>query len=305
MYRKYFIPLLTYIMNLPLAALAFTAPIPQDGDVIGETYIIHSQYEDTLVELARKYDLGYYEIVNANPRVDPWLPGTGTKILIPSQFILPDAPREGIVINLAELRLYYYDTKNNTVTTHPIGIGTEWTPTPVMDDEVVISKQKDPYWHVPKSILKEHEAKGDPIAPVWPPGPDNPLGQYALRTSKPGYLIHGTNQPIAIGRRVTHGCVRMFPEDIENLYNIVPVGTPIRVVHQPVKKGWHDEKLYIEVHEVLPGYPSNVNDVLFDLMSTIEAAKTQQNDLVIDWDLVKQLDLKANGVPYPIGVKYQ
>ncbi len=301
MYKNAISGLLAVLLLLPALALAVTYPIPENGDVVGEVYIIHSQYEDTLIELARKHDLGYYEMVNANPRVDPWLPGRGTKIIVPRQYILPDAPREGIVINLAELRLYYYDTENNTVTTHPIGIGTEWWPTPMMEKETIIGKQKDPSWHVPQSILREHEAKGQPIAAVWPPGPDNPLGQYALRTSKPGYLIHGTNRPVAIGRRVTHGCIRMFPEDIEQLYYKVPVGATVRVVHQPIKKGWDDEKLYVEVHEPLEGYPLGMDDLLFELMAISEQPRDDNRTYIIDWDQIKQLDRDMSGIPQPIG----
>lgn len=283
---------------IPCGASALTYPIPQHGDVVGEVKVIRADHNDTFVDLARKYDVGYYEIVDANPGVDPWIPGAGTRVVIPTKFILPPGNRDGIIINLAELRLYYFDRKNNTVSTHPVGIGSEYWPTPTMQNERIISKEKDPTWRVPPSIMREHANAGQPIPAVWGPGPNNPLGAYAMRTSKPSILIHGTDTPVGIGRRVTHGCVRMFPEDIEELYYKVPVGTKLQVIHQPIKAGWDDGKLYLELHKPLSGYHSSKADIDPTIQKALNARSGRAS---VDWDSVKQITRSHVGVPQQIG----
>ena len=229
-----------------------------DSDVVGKSQIILAEYEDTFIKLARQYNLGYEELVQANPSVDPWLPGEGTEIVLPTHFVLPKVPRQGIVINLPELRLYYYpDGDSGRVITHPISIGRmEWG-TPLGRSEIV-SKTLNPTWYPPESIRQEHAADNRPLPKVVPPGPDNPLGKHALRLSLPGYLIHGTNKPSGLGMRVTHGCIRMFPEDIEALFENVPVGTPVRIVNQPYKIGWTNDGFYLEAHPPLD--QESVND---------------------------------------------
>jgi len=290
---------LTLVLS-PCVASALSFPMPQHGDVVGEVKVIRADHNDTFVDLARRHDVGYYEIVDANPGVDPWIPGNGTRVVIPTQFILPPGARDGIVINLAELRLYYFDRANNTVVTHPVGIGSEYWPTPMMVNERIIAKEKNPSWRVPKSILREHQMAGDPIPAVWGPGPDNPLGAYAMRTSKPSILIHGTNTPVGIGRRVTHGCIRMYPEDIESLFPKVPVGASLQIIHQPVKAGWRNDKLYLEVHKPLDGYSANRGDVKPTVMNAVNRDSNPAKTLV-DWDLVNKLSKRHPGVPEQIG----
>lgn len=201
---------------------------------------------ESLIELARKFDVGYNEITDANPGLDPFVPGEGKSIIIPSSWILPDVNvYNGIVINLSELRLYYFFRRDGKthLQTFPIGIGSEGTATPLGSFKVM-QKIVHPAWHVPESIRKEK-----PELPlVVAPGPDNPLGSHALRLSLPSVLIHGTNRPFAIGRRASHGCIRLYPEDITKLFEVVPMGTPITIVDQPVKIGWKGGKVYIEVH---------------------------------------------------------
>ncbi|MEO7387487.1 MAG: L,D-transpeptidase family protein [Gammaproteobacteria bacterium] len=242
-------------------APAEQAPIVSDEfdlvagtDVVGEVQIIRSRYEDTFVDIARAYDLGFDELVNANPGIDPWLPGAGTRIVLPTQFILPDAAREGLVLNIGTKRIFYFPKaaagEPARVVTHPVGIGREGWATPLGATKVV-RKVKDPVWTVPPSIRKEHAEAGDPLPARVPAGPDNPLGAYALRLGFPGYLIHGTNKPSGIGMRVSHGCVQLFPEDIESLFNQVPLGTPVRIVNQPQLLGWRDGNLYLEAHPAL------------------------------------------------------
>lgn len=228
--------------------------LTEDSDLVGEVQVIRARYEDTFVDIARAYDLGYDELVEANPGVDPWLPGAGTRIVLPTQFILPDAPRDGIVLNVGTKRLFYFPKaapgESRRVITHPVGIGREGWATPIGTTRVV-SKAKDPVWTVPASIRREHAAAGDPLPARVPAGPDNPLGAYALRLGFPSYLIHGTNKPSGIGMRVSHGCIQLFPEDIESLFGQVPVGTRVHIVNQPQLVGWHEGNLYLEVHPPL------------------------------------------------------
>lgn len=228
--------------------------ISPDTGVVGELQVIRARYEDTFIDIARAYNLGFDELVQANPGVDPWLPGAGTRIVLPTQFILPDAPREGIVLNIGAKRIFYFPKvapgASPVVVTHPVGIGREGWATPI-GTTTVIAKTKDPVWTVPASIRKEHADAGDPLPARVPAGPDNPLGAYAMRLGFPSYLIHGTNKPSGIGMRVSHGCVQLFPEDIESLFSQVPVGTRVRIVNQPRLVGWHAGSLYLEVHPVL------------------------------------------------------
>lgn len=228
--------------------------IGPDSDVVGEVQVIRARYEDTFIDIARAYDLGYDELVQANPDVDPWLPGAGTRIVLPTQFVLPDGPREGIVLNIGTKRLFYFPKVaaggTPVVLTHPVGIGREGWVTPI-GSTTVVAKTKDPVWTVPASIRKEHADAGDPLPARVPPGPDNPLGAYALRLGFPSYLIHGTNKPSGIGMRVSHGCVQLFPEDIESLFGQVTVGTRVRIVNQPHLLGWHAGNLYLEAHPAL------------------------------------------------------
>jgi L,D-transpeptidase ErfK/SrfK len=256
---------------LPPPPPKYAAPIstfrfeidPDKDDVVGQVQVTVASKEDTLSDIARRFNIGYEEIVRANPGVDPWLPGAGREIVVPTQFILPDAPREGIVINVAAMRIYYYPANivkgkkvarqpgdSQVVYTHPIGIGKVGWSTPQGTTKVV-SKQKDPVWHPPASVRKEHAENGDPIPAVVPAGPDNPLGKYKFTLGWPSYLIHGTNKPYGVGLRSSHGCIRLYPEDIEKFFEMIPNGTPVRVVNQPFLFGWHEDQLYLLAYTVL------------------------------------------------------
>jgi L,D-transpeptidase ErfK/SrfK len=217
--------------------------------VVGEVQRVVASEEDTLSDIARRFNLGYEEVVRANPGVDPWLPRAGTEIVLPTRYVLPDAPREGVVINLAALRLYYFppraEGEPQTVVTHPIGIGRVGWRTPEGTTKVV-AKRKDPTWYVPASVRREHAAAGDPLPAQVPPGPDNPLGRHSMRLGWPSYLIHGTNNPYGVGLRNSHGCVRMYPEDIALLFEAVPIGTKVTVVNQPLLYGWSGGQLYLQ-----------------------------------------------------------
>lgn len=260
-----------YIMNLriSLLLLGFAAvsddaaadiyELPEDGsDVIGEIRTVIASHEDTLVDIARRHGVGYQDIVRANPDVDVWVPGEGTEIVLPTRYVLPAGPRKGVVLNLAEYRLYYFpqppDGERAVVMTYPVSIGRRDWETPIGTTRIV-AKAVDPSWYPPESIREEHAAEGRPLPRVVPPGPDNPLGRHAIRLALPGYLIHGTNRPAGVGMRVTHGCLRMFPEDIEYLFPRVDVDTPVRIVNEPVKIGWSGDELVMEVHPVLESAP--------------------------------------------------
>lgn len=222
--------------------------------VVGEPQIVFARGTDTFSDLAREYGLGYDELVDANPGIDPWLPGEGTAVLLPTQYVLPDVPKRGVVLNIASKRLFYFpavaDGQPQEVLTFPIGIGRVGWETP-LGVTTVVSRATDPHWYVPASIRKEHAEMGDPLPAVVPPGPDNPLGTHVLKLEMPGYLIHGTNQPYGVGMRVSHGCVRLYPENIELLYELVDIGEPVRIVNEPFLLGSLGGELYFESHAPL------------------------------------------------------
>jgi L,D-transpeptidase ErfK/SrfK len=273
------------------------------GDV--ETITAHG--EDTLPDLARRYGLGYEEILRANPGVDTWLPGEGTTIVIPGQRLLPPSVREGIVVNLPEHRLYYFPKpkKGETprVITYPVSIGKmDWN-TPLGKTRVV-DKRKNPTWTPPESVRKEHEERGDPLPPVVKSGPDNPLGLYAMRLGiTPGaYLIHGTNNPIAVGMAITHGCIRMYPEDIEALFPLVPVNTPVWLVNEPVKVARVGGQVWLEVH---PPIDAEGQRAEIDIESFYALANTAlgETPAAIHWDFVLATLKQADGLPVMVGLE--
>ncbi|MEQ8207912.1 MAG: L,D-transpeptidase family protein [Woeseia sp.] len=222
--------------------------------VIGELQVVRINEGDTFSDLAREYGLGYDEIVTANPTVDPWIPPAGTPVLLPTQYVLPATPRRGVVLNIASKRLFYFpealEGEAQTVMTYPIGIGRVGWETPT-GATTVTAKARDPHWYVPTSVRKEHAELGNPLPAIVPPGPDNPLGRHVLKLGLPGYLIHGTNQPYGVGMRVSHGCVRMYPENIETLYELVGLGLEVTIVNQPYLLGERDGEMYFESHPPL------------------------------------------------------
>jgi len=275
---------------------------PADVDIVGRIGVVEAKYEDTLAELARTHDLGHEEMVLANPGVDRWLPGAGTRLVLPTRYILPTAPREGIVVNLPEMRLYYYPKPSKDqgprVITHPVSVGRMDWASPLGRTRVTV-KVKDPAWYPPESIRKEHAERGDELPKRVPPGPDNPLGTRALRLGIPGYLIHGTNRPYGVGMRVTHGCVRMYPEDIEALYYDVPTNTPVHFVDQPFKAAMLAGTLFIEAHPPLDEHEMSEDQALrlaLDAVLTV----TGGIDPGVDMARLRALVRSPSGVPEPI-----
>lgn len=284
-------------------AMALEFPLPPPGeDIIGQVQTITAKYEDTFADIATANDLGYLEMVAANPGVDPWLPGAGTEIVLPTRFILPPGPREGIVINLAEYRLYYYPKGQGVVRTYPLGIGREGWGSPVAHTKI-IAKTPNPTWTPPASIKAEHLADGDPLPNVVPAGPDNPLGPFKFTLGLPGYLIHGSNKQFGIGMRTSHGCFRMYNDNVLELASMVPVGTGVRILNDPFKFGVSAGKVYLEAHAPLTdeGDPAPV-----DHHTAMMTAFLKRNDLPsnlhMNWDMVRDVVAAQDGLPVEIAV---
>jgi len=270
-----------------------------DQTVVGEPQVVFAREEDTLSDLARTYGLGYDEIIAANPGVDQWLPGEGTPILLPTQFVLPNVEKRGVVLNIATKRLFYFPTpadgERQQVMTYPIGIGRVGWETP-LGATAVVSKAKDPSWWVPASVRREHAEMGDPLPAVVPPGPDNPLGHRVLKLDMPGYLIHGTNTPYGVGMRVSHGCVRLYPENIEILYTLVDVGEDVLIINEPYQFGHRDGALFFEAHEPLEDDETRPEDRLTLLLDgQVDAIGLPLNDHLRDH--VREIAADPRGTP--------
>jgi L,D-transpeptidase ErfK/SrfK len=275
--------------------------------VYGTDQYVKAAYEDTLLDIARRNSVGYEEIRRANPTLDLWIPGAGADVLVPGRRILPPGPREGIVVNLPEHRLYYYPRPKKhekpVVITFPVSVGKMDWRTPLGQTQI-ITKLAQPYWHPPPSVLKEHAERGDPLPKVVPPGPDNPLGEYAMRLAiHPGdYLIHGTNNPQAVGMAVTHGCIRLYPEDIEALFKIVPVGTKVWLINEPVKVAYVDGELLLEAHPQIDAEGQPMEPDL-DMLSLKLDHALGSTTAAINWDLARETLQAALGMPTLVGLQ--
>jgi L,D-transpeptidase ErfK/SrfK len=271
--------------------------VAKGNDVIGQLRSIRLEKGDTLPDIARHFSLGLNGVSAANPGVDLWVPEAGERIILPQMFILPDAPRKGIVINLATMRLFEFkgNTGSLAVLTFPVGVGTEERPSP-MGQMHVDRKTHRPTWHVPASIARDHLKKGDPLPAIVPPGPQNPLGEYALYLSAQSYLIHGTNKPASIGLRATNGCIRLYPEDIKRLFESTPVKTPVNMVYQPYLVGQSNGVVYLEIHGPAEELDSAELDKVYKKLKTIERESTRP----LDWNKVKKVLAEARGIPVPI-----
>jgi L,D-transpeptidase ErfK/SrfK len=285
---------------------------PQDPNVfvlesagqtlIGEPQVVFARAEDTLSDLAREYGLGYDEIIAANPDVNPWLPGEGTPIVLPTQYVLPDVEHKGVVLNIATKRLFYFpgvaEGGPQQVMTYPIGIGRVGWETP-LGETTVVSKAKDPHWWVPASVRREHAEMGDPLPQVVPPGPDNPLGHRVLKLEMPGYLIHGTNTPYGVGMRVSHGCVRLYPENIEVLYSLVDIGEAVTIVNEPYQFGRRQGLLYFEAHPPLEEDETPAEDRLALLLDRqVDEAGRPVNDHLREF--AGAIAAESSGIPVSV-----
>ncbi len=311
-----------YMIRAPLRALLFCGlfataasqatvyELPTDGSsVVGADSHIKTEYKDTLLDIARRNSLGYYEIIRANPGVDMWLPGDGTQIMLPGRRILPAGPHEGVVVNLPEHRLYYYPKpkkgEKSVVITYPVSIGKMDWKTPLGETRVT-QKTKHPFWYPPESVRKEHAANGDPL-PAGPvkPGPANPLGDFAMRLAAGNgtYLIHGTNNPMAVGMAITHGCIRMYPEDVAALFPLIPVGTKVWLINEPVKVAFADGELLVEAHPPVDDEGQNTAETNMEVLSQKLDQALGNTTAAIHWDFAKQALQAANGIPTVVGLQ--
>lgn len=286
------------------SALADFLELPaEDIGVVGAETMAVANGGDTLADIARQYDIGHLEIRLANPEVEFWLPGEGTRVRIPSRYVLPKADRKGLVLNIPEMRLYYFvpasgEDSPGMLITHPVSIGRMDWATPLGLARIT-TKVRNPSWVPPESIHREAAEEGESLPAVVPPGPDNPLGEYALKLNLPGYLLHGTNRPYGVGMRVTHGCIRMYPEDIEGLYERVPVGTPVMIVNQPVKVGWAEDGLYLEVHPTLEEDERQAEDLKNIAVDLLEQAAAEGAGRISGRTLMRALE-EQSGTPVRI-----
>ncbi len=276
-------------------ALVFPLPAPENS-VIGHVKIIQSKKGDNLFKIARRYEMGYDDVVAANKKLARrgWV-RKGTPVVIPSLFILPDTPREGIVVNVPEKRLYFFPKDENIVMTEPVAVGIYGWPTPLLDGHV-LEKMKNPTWHIPKSIQAERAYKGKPNVTFIPPGPKNPLGKYAIRLSNRVILIHSTIALRSIGRRASHGCIRMYPEDAEQLFYSISAKEPVRVINQPYKVGWRNHQLFLEIHPTLIENRGTIHERVEHAFNLIMNA-TNFDKSVVNWSKVEATLTKQSGIP--------
>ena len=291
-----------WVVSASVSALTLPAPDRPGDSLIGnpphEVKYVSAKQEDTLIDIAVNFRLGQDEIVLANPYVDRWLPREGTQVRIPSSFILPNAPRQGIVVNLPEMRIYYYPDAGKVIT-YAIGIGREDNWKTPLGKTHIAGKTENPSWTPPPSIIAEHLADGDVLEPYYPPGPDNPLGLFAFKLGIPGYLIHSTNKTNGVGMRVSHGCIRMYPADIEQFFPMVKVGTQVNIVNQPIKVGWYHDTLYLEAYPDMEETPATFEQRLHVALDLIEQANGGKMP-VIKGSILKAAIEKSTGIPTAI-----
>lgn len=280
--------------------LAARYGIESGSDLVGHITRVSATHDDTLIDMARVGGLGYDEMRWSNPAVDPWLPGAGTVVLLPTQHLLPEVPRHGLVLNLPEMRLFYYPAAEpGVVYTYAMGVGRMDWRTPLGVTRVV-DKKANPDWYPPDSIIREHAERGDILPKRVPSGPDNPLGLFALKLAIPTYLIHGTNKAYGIGMRVTHGCVRLYPEDIATLFPKVPVGTPVTIVSEAIKAGSSGGVPYLEVHPPLDEDRDAFMDGVAAASKALAAAKISASE--VDWGLIRAELARPSGIPIPVPI---
>lgn len=276
-------------------------------DIVGVVQRTTVTQEDTLTDIARRFNVGYEEILRANPGVDPWLPGEGREIVVPTQFILPNTERKGIVVNIPQMRLFYFPPQKKgekqTVMTFPIGIGKVGWKTPEGTTKIV-RRQKDPTWRPTPSIIKEHRENGEELERVIGPGPDNPLGRYAFYLGWPSYMIHGTNKPAGVGVRSSHGCLRLYPEDIQVLFESAPIGTQVRAVNEPFVFGWKDGELNMQAFGAMEDdtrdWARAEKKLLSKSLGTSIQKELKKRKEEMKWDLVSRLVHEPRGIPVSI-----
>ncbi|MFN2334355.1 MAG: L,D-transpeptidase family protein [Wenzhouxiangellaceae bacterium] len=303
--------MLLVVSTLSMSAAAVVWPLDRNDDLIGELIHDRARGDETLVDIARMHNIGHFEIRQANPDLDAWLPAHNAKVLVPQLHILPDAPREGIVVNLAERRLYYFsdrwpDRDGPVVSTHPVGVGLMDRATPVTETRVT-AKVDNPAWYPTPEVRDWYRREKNEILPAMvPPGPDNPLGQHAMVLDGDGLLIHSTHRPAGVGMRVSQGCIRLYPESIANLIGQVPVGTPVRIIDQPFKLGWRAGQLYLELEPAAEHDAARHPETLWlELQQAIRARSAARDGVEIDWQAARAALERADSVPVVIAAENQ
>lgn len=280
-----------------ISAKSFDLPT-NGGNVVGNIKKVDPNQlraDDNFLTLSERYGIGFHELEEANPNASPWTPNYDD-IIIPDKYVLPSV-RKGIVINLPELRLYYFPEGTNKVYTFPVGIGKkDWT-TPTIKTNVT-HKMVNPTWNVPKSIKQEYAERGDTIADSIPAGPDNPLGKYAMRLGSGSYLLHGSNKKIGVGLRVSHGCIRLFNPDIKQLFDMVPIGTEVTIVNEPYKIGTDGDQIYLEAHKPLS---EDKDNFVYSKSLIKEQLYKLGYSYNIDWNATQYIANDFRGIPAPIG----
>ncbi len=281
-----------FALKMPLPQTASSAFGNLGGAIVAE--------DQDLFQIARQHDLGFFELVEANPHIDPKHLVTGTDLILPSRFVLPAVKRQGIVINLGTMRLYYFPQGKPYFYTYPIGIGKQHWNTPEGSFSIV-EKTKDPYWFVPDSIYEYRKKHGDPVLKVVKPGDDNPLGHYAMRLSNPTYLIHGTNDPTSVGVRSSAGCIHLYPEDIKELFENTPLHTRVTIINQPYLTGWDNKQFLLEAHLPL----AELREQYEDTEKTIETIEADFPSADLSFDQQKMLTTLKNHLGIPMIVGYR
>jgi L,D-transpeptidase ErfK/SrfK len=284
-----------------LFAATYTLP-PSQQALIGRVQSAYAQSGDNVVTVAKRYDIGFNAVANANPELDLSRGfSTGTLLQIPTAYVLPPLPRRGIIINLPEMRLYYFLQDNHEVLTYPIGIGKIGKTIPITQTAIT-RKTRDPVWIPPPDIREFNRRQGVILPSVMPAGPDNPLGPYAIYLRVPTYLIHSTIFPESVGKRASFGCIRMYESDIEDFFPLVEQGIPVAIINKPVKIGWEGNKLFIEAHEPLEEHSGAYDASLPGMVHTITRMTSHQL-VLIDWQQVSYIAKERDGMPHEIGVR--
>lgn len=294
-------PAICLLLLKSTAAFGVNFALPKNGiDVVGDIKTGVVEEGDTFSTFARRYDVGYCELQEANPGVDADHPPPGSVLIVPTQYILPDVPKNGIVINLVEMRLYYFPPGSGQVYVFPVGIGREGWESP-LGAWTIIERTPFPTWHAPESIREARAKEGVYIPPVVPPGPENPLGEYSMRLSNHTYLIHGTNDPSGVGRRSSAGCIRMYPEDIKKLFQMTHNGSPVRIINYPYKAGWKDGKLYLETHLPLEGVLAELDENHKDADQVLNRAVSNKGAAYVNWSKAHEVAKEQQAIPQEVG----
>jgi L,D-transpeptidase ErfK/SrfK len=282
---------------------AASYPLPPASEsLIGQNHLIITGPNETVVTVAKQYDLGFNALENANPQLDMGrgFPN-GSAVQLPTQHLLPNQPRRGIIVNLPEMRMYYYPAGTNEVLTYPIGIGKIGKTIPIKE-AVITKKVKDPTWKPPQDIREFNMEQGIVLPRVMPAGPDNPLGPYAIYMTIPTYLIHSTIFPESVGKRASFGCIRMYQADIKTFFPSITEGIPIVISNAPAKVGWQDDRLFLEAHEPLDEHVGDFEASIPGMVHLI-TTQTQQEPTLVDWQLVAFIAKEKDGMPHEVGMK--